>query len=191
MRVIRPSVRILARTNEDAAGFIEHCARTCYASEPQGDANIFVGKLMQKGHMSPLEHWVATLEIICSIGIAREMMRHRLASYSEQSTRYVDVSKDEIAFIVPDTINDNLIFKELYYKYLETSERLYVSMIKTGVPKQYARDVLPLCTATKFVMTANLREWLHIIELRTAKGAHPEMRELAQMISGFIPFSGR
>lgn len=190
MKLTQPSIRVLARTNETAADYIEKCARICYNSQPREEIdtpNEFVRRLINNGHLSPLEHWSITFKITCSIGIARELMRHRVASYSERSTRYVNLNtEDGIAFILPDKWTGPL--RDTAIKYLETCEMLYNCAIKSGMQKQYARDLLPLCTATQFVMTANLREWLHIIELRTAPGAHPEMCKLMDQIRTFIPF---
>ena len=164
---------------------IEKAGRTCYKSEDritEESAKSFVQKLIERGHESVLEHESITVRFVCDRGVSHEIVRHRLASYSQESTRYCNYSNDrfgyEITFIKP------CFFKEAkgaycsWYNTMDFAECAYFDMLEDGCTPQEARSVLPNSTKTEIVMTANLREWRHFLKLRTAKAAHPQMREL-------------
>ena len=169
---MKQSVELITYT-PDPESVIERCGRICYLSECK-DAGAFVRMILKRGHESVLEHASATFQIITDRGISHEIVRHRLASYSQESTRFCKYK--ELNFIEPAEPN----FEWLYA--CKAAEKAYKSMIADGVAPQFARDVLPMSLATKVVMTANFREWRHFIKLRSAKDAHPKIQEVSNLI---------
>lgn len=156
---------------------IEKAGRTCYKSEDRitdESAEAFVRKLIERGHESVLEHESITVRFICDRGISHEIVRHRLASYSQESQRYVRYG--DIEFINPHMPNAKA--HEAWHESCERAEETYKELLSHGVQPQQARSVLPNSTKTEIIMTANLREWRHFLKLRTAKAAHPQMRAL-------------
>ena len=157
---------------------IEKAGRTCYKSEDRitaESAEAFVRMLIERGHESVLEHESITVRFICDRGVSHEIVRHRLASYSQESQRYVRYNGD-IEFINPHMPNAKAY--EAWQELCERAEETYKELLSYGVQPQQARSVLPNSVRTELVMTANLREWRHFLKLRTAKAAHPQMREL-------------
>ena len=203
MKIIEPSAVLMRDFDgNEVMKFIEKCGRTCYQSEKnitEDSAEKFVRNLIKRGHESVLEHFSATFKIICDRGVMAELTRHRLASFSVESTRYNKY--DDLKIIMPtgweptyflgdggikyegwgvkDEIECVIFHTELTYKTL-LGEREKQHNI--NLPPEQARAVLPLCLATEIIMTANLREWRHILKLRTDKAAHPQMRQVANMI---------
>lgn len=183
MKVIEPSVELLTNFGGDEVmKFIEKCGRTCYKSEAnitETSATQFVRNLIKRGHESVLEHFSLTFKIVCDRGVMAELTRHRHMSFSVESSRYCDY-KGGVQFISPfaqGTLNfvswENLMIQaELFYKHLRAN----------GAPPELARSVLPMSLATEMVVTANLREWRHVLKLRTSPKAHPQMRQVAGMI---------
>ena len=164
---------------------IEKAGRTCYKSEDRitaESAKAFVRMLIERGHESVLEHESITVRFICDRGISHEIVRHRLASYSQESTRYCNYSNDkfrnEVTFIKPCFFKEKKGAYCSWYNSMDFAECAYFDMLDDGCTPQEARSVLPNSTKTEVVMTANLREWRHFLKLRTAKAAHPQMREL-------------
>lgn len=186
---------------------IELAGRTCWKSEGlAGDfekTKQFVKHIMSKNHMSVIEHASITVRIITDRGVTHEIVRHRLASYSQESTRYCNYSKDkfenEISVILPvwfsaddkeTRVIDSGIVDDTEYGVwkaaCEASQDYYFALLRRGQTPQQARAVLPNSLKTELVMTANLREWKHFFDLRASAAAHPQMRELAQsMLEGF------
>jgi thymidylate synthase (FAD) len=171
--------------------FIEKAGRTCYQSESKSTNAIkFTKKLIDQNHDSVIEHCFASFRLITNRGVTHELVRHRLASYSQESTRYVKYNPvvtrcigAGIEFIKPVwwyswTKKDRDVFRMACYN----SEIAYHELIKSGSRPEQAREVLPNALKTEIVMTANLREWRHICKLRTSKKAHPQMRHLMLMI---------
>lgn len=161
---------------------IEIAGRTCYKSEPKGKPEDFIRMLIRRGHESVLEHASLTFKIKTNRNMTHELVRHRLASYSQESTRYVSY-KDGIEFIPwikgdIECIEDG----EVKYKFYEEVEKTYKKLIEEGYRPEEARDILPGSTATTIVMTMNMRELRHFLKLRIDKAAHPQMRELAKLI---------
>lgn len=210
MRIIKPSYEIL-RLNPEDIRVIEKAARTCYKSEQaikEGSAEKLISFLLDRGHEAMIEHAGMTVKFIVDRGISHEIVRHRMCSFAQESTRYCNYSNDkfgrEITVIdpcffddIPDTrkagIMDFLdgIIKELpiemtdrdrafadWYVACENAESAYFNMLDEGCTPQEARSVLPNSLKTEVVVTANFREWRHIFELRTAKDAHPQIREV-------------
>ena len=186
MKIAEPSVELLSIT-ADSAKLIELAGRTCYKSEDKitdDSADKFVKMISQRNHVSVIEHASATFRIVTDRGITHEIVRHRLASYSQESTRYCNYGKDkfggEISVCIPG--RDEPMTEDQYLLWdnaIRVAENTYFSLLKTGMKPQIARSVLPTCLKTEIVMTCNFREWLHFIKLRTAPAAHPDIRPLA------------
>ena len=164
---------------------IEKAGRTCYKSEDritEESAEAFVRMLIERGHESVLEHESITVRFVCDRGVSHEIVRHRIASYSQESTRYCNYSGDrfgsELTFIKPCFWKEWTLAYKQWSLAVSFAEKEYFALLDCGCTPQEARSVLPSSTKTEVVMTANLREWRHFLKLRTAKAAHPQMREL-------------
>ncbi|MCL5017165.1 MAG: FAD-dependent thymidylate synthase [Patescibacteria group bacterium] len=162
---------------------LEKYGRVCYKSESKitvDSAKRLISNILKNQHESVIEHEKVTVRVICDRGVTHEIVRHRLGSYSQESTRYCDYAKaGEILYIEPIfwATDDPryLIWKETM-GYCEAS---YNKLIKLGATPQEARSVLPNSLKTEIVITYNLREWRHFFKLRSSKKAHPQMREIA------------
>ena len=186
MKIINASYHI--ETPIDGAEIlkrIEKAGRTCYKSEDRitsESAENFVRMLIERGHESVLEHASITVRFVCDRGISHEIVRHRIASFSQESTRYCNYSNDRfrnnITFIKPCFLDEGTGGYKLWKQAMFIAEKEYFELLKLGCTPQEARSVLPNSVKTEIVMTANLREWRHFLKLRTAKAAHPQMREL-------------
>ena len=165
---------------------IERIGRVCYKSEHRitsSSAAPFVRSIIERGHESVLEHISITVRFVTDRAIANELVRHRIAAYSQESTRYCNY-KDKIEFIYPKNVSDKQL--QLIMEACECAAATYQTLIAEGATPEIARDVLPLCTKTELIATYNLREWRHILRLRTDKAAHPKMRELMQTLLQFF-----
>ena len=165
---------------------IERIGRVCYKSEHRitsSSAAPFVRNIIARGHESVLEHISITVRFITDRAIANELVRHRIAAYSQESTRYCNY-KDKIEFIYPKNVSDKQL--QLIMEACACAATTYQTLIADGATPEVARDVLPLCTKTELIATYNLREWRHILRLRTDKAAHPKMRELMQTLLQFF-----
>ena len=165
---------------------IERIGRVCYKSEHRitsSSAAPFVRNIIERGHESVLEHISITVRFITDRAIANELVRHRIAAYSQESTRYCNY-KDKIEFIYPKNVSDKQL--QLIMEACACAATTYQALIADGATPEVARDVLPLCTKTELIATYNLREWRHILRLRTDKAAHPKMRELMQTLLQFF-----
>ena len=198
MKIIDPTfefVHVLSR--EDAYRIMATAARNCYRAElnatPKTDEET-VEKIMRLGHLSVIEHVTVTVNIICDRGVTHELVRHRLASYSQESSRFCNYSGDkfgrELTFIRPSWVvatssEEPVDESEKYQDWLAhmfACEKAYMAMLDHGASAQEARAVLPNSLATKIAMTANLREWIHVFRLRVALPAHPDMRQVMKPI---------
>jgi thymidylate synthase (FAD) len=156
----------------------------CWKSEERiepGSAEKFIkGTLLKLQHLSVIEHAVATVRFVCDRGVSHEMVRHRIASFSQESTRYANYAKakfdSQITVIEPPGLSG--VQRATWIEAMEAAERAYLSLIASGAKPQIARAVLPTCLKTEIVVTANLREWMHIFELRCSPAAHPQIREV-------------
>ena len=182
MKIIEPSHQILAFSD---CQLIEQAGRTCYKSEKESDrwtARKFIKMLIERGHESVIEHCYATVKFICDRGVSHELVRHRLASYSQESTRYCNYSQErfgsEITFIKPPFFAVGSTVYICWKQAMANAERDYLMLIKNGAAPQEARSVLPNSLKTEVVMTANFREWRHVFRLRTSVKAHPQMRQV-------------
>lgn len=168
---------------------IEAAARTCYKSEgkiQEGSAEKLVAGLIKSGHEAMLEHASVTVKFVVDRGISHELVRHRLASFAQESTRYCNYSKDdfgsEITFIIPEYLEYKSEGWNIWKESMKQAEDAYFKMLDFGLSPQQARAVLPNSTKTEVVMTANLREWRHFFKLRaigTTGKPHPQMLEVA------------
>jgi thymidylate synthase (FAD) len=204
MKLVRPSYEILYVT-PNAPQVIERCGRVCYKSEdgitPESSTK-FCKMLYDRGHHSVLEHASATVKFIVDRGVSHELVRHRIANFSQESSRYCDYSPTGkknlgITFVIPPWIKEPIdgefkreklyergflcsIETDIWLNAMLIAEELYNGLIQHGWKPEQARSVLPHSLKTEIIITANAREWLHIFKLRCAEAAHPQMREVMQ-----------
>lgn len=186
MRIVPQSYTIESELSPKMIIDIERYGRTCYKSDDrefnEETAKKFVAMLIERGHHSVLEHGSATVRFVCNRGVSHEIVRHRIASYSQESTRYCNYTKDkfgnEITVIDPGRHMDEDQYS-VWAGACEESEWRYFDLIKAGAKPEMARSVLPIGLKTEIVMSANPREWRHFFTMRAASPAHPQMRELA------------
>ena len=186
MKIIRPSFEIMNLEHlKGALKRLELIGRTAYKSEQKsrdGSELKFIKTIMNKKHLGVIEHESVTVRIVCDRAIANELVRHRLASYVQESTRYCNYSTDkfnnELTFIYPVFSDERRDFHEDWTRFISFSETIYLNMISKGATPEMARSVLPMSLKTEIVATMNLRQWRHFFMLRTAKTAHPQMREI-------------
>ena len=185
MKIIAPSVEILGNPNgNEILKHLELCGRVCYKSEDRitdDSAERFVRMLIKRGHESVLEHASLSVRFGVDRGISHEIVRHRIASYSQESTRYCRYG-DEITVILPPGMEKGSREYDAWYWSCRRAEDAYLDLLSRGVSPQIARDVLPHSLKTELIMTANLREWRHFLKLRTDRAAHPQMREVAEKL---------
>lgn len=191
MKIVEPSFEILTPFSDggiEELQLIEKVARTCYKSEDKitddgESAKKFVGMLLRNGHEAPIEFSFAAVKITCDRAIANEIVRHRLFSYAQESTRYCNYSKgtfsSEISVIEPSGLKDSKNAYDSWLEGCEEAEVSYFEMLADGVAPQIARDVLPLSLKTELNVGGNYREWRHFFKLRCAPDAHPQIREIA------------
>ena len=165
--------------------FIERVGRTCYKSEDKitedsESAKRFVRMLIERGHEAMLEHSILTVRFIVDRGISHEIVRHRIASYAQESTRYCNYSKDkfsnEITVIRPVDIQEGTPEYRDWLEAMEAAEKYYFALLADGCKPQTARSVLPTCTKTEIMVTMNLREWRQFLRLRSDEAAHPDIQ---------------
>lgn len=209
MRLVKQGHQILSRISIDGIEElqrIEIAGRTCYKSEekitPDGEsAKRFVKMIINNGHEAMLEHSSLSVRFICSRGVSHEIVRHRLFSFAQESTRYCNYSKGkfggECTFIVPPDKEWGVNLEEykaasdhdnpvdaysqwIWYWTLSVCEEEYMLFLEAGWTPQEARDVLPNALKTEIVVTGNYREWRHFFKLRCDEKAHPHMRLLAK-----------
>lgn len=184
MRIVKPSFEILspqsAEEGREILLQIERTARTCYKSEgkiTEGSAAKLVTSLRDRGHHAMLEFGMMAVRFVTCRGISHELVRHRLCSFGQESTRFVRYGDIEV--VPPYEITHST--EDVYYGWMGAiykAEQAYKDLLDLGMAPQIARSVLPTCLKTEIVVQANLREWRHIFELRTDKAAHPDMRRL-------------
>lgn len=186
MKVIEPSYEI----ESEIVPFniyhnLENIARTCYKSEPNGNPENFIKRLIDDGHEAMIEHEHMTVRFIHNRGFTHELVRHRIASYAQESTRYCNYAKEkfgnELTFIKPywfDRQNTLLQNRQRWLDITEGIEDIYLEMTHLGMSAQAARGILPNDIKTEIVITANLREWRNIFKLRCDRAAHPDMRRV-------------
>ena len=188
MKIINASTEILTPITGNELQRIEYAGRTCYKSEDKitdDSAKKFVENLIKRGHEAMLEHSSLAVKFICDRGVSHELVRHRLASFAQESTRYCNYSQDkfgkELTFIKPKFFEEGTDSYKYWENAMADAENYYFSMLDFGCTPQEARSVLPNSIKTEIVMTANYREWRHFFWLRAARKtgpAHPQMEEL-------------
>lgn len=197
MKIINADVQFISPI--DGAMILKHlenCGRVCYKSEDkitEGSADKFIQGIVKRGHEAVIEHFSFTVKFICDRGVSHEIVRHRLASYCQESTRYCNYSKEgfgsEITVIRPCFLNPNTDGWNLWEEGCLAAEQAYFNLLNYGCTAQEARSVLP--NSLKTEMTADIREWRHFLKLRCSKAAHPQMREVAlkllDMVHAKIP----
>ena len=201
MYLVKPSHEIMTCTGRPLE-LIELAGRTCYKSEDKitdDSAVKFVESITRRGHHSVIEHAVVTVKIICDRGVTHEIVRHRLASYSQESTRYCNY-KGGVTFVIPPwttwdegkysaIVDDTKIIHSAvegeeddpanrWFESMLCAEEQYINLLKEGWSPQQARSVLPNSTKTEIIITANVREWRHIFTLRCHRASHPQMNEV-------------
>jgi len=186
MKIISPSHEILgAPDGASILKTIEMAGRTCYKSEDRitaDSAEGFVRRLITSGHLSVIEHFNLTVRFVCDRGVTHELVRHRLASFSQESTRYANYSREkfgnEITVIRPLFWDEMSPQFELWRIAMAHAEKMYMALLQSGARPEQARSVLPNSLKTEIVLTCNLRQWRHVIRLRCEKAAHPQIREI-------------
>lgn len=187
IEIIPMSAELIGPINpETDLAKIETMARTCYASpmsETQEARDAFIRKLVQAGHESVIEHVSVSFMLTVPRSISHQIVRHRVGvAYSQQSQRYVDLSRGPLQVIAPVPALEGDAF-EIWRKTTETAAAAYDVLIQGGAQPQQARAVLPNCAATKLGMTANLRAWRHILRQRwTNPTADPAIREVMGLV---------
>lgn len=202
MKIINPTFEILSEISEGGIKELQHIeriGRVCYKSEDRitedgESAKKFVSMLISKGHEAMIEHSSLSVKFTVDRGVSHELVRHRIASFAQESTRYCNYNNDkfgnEISVICPmggilldnktNSLSGNDINKLIneWSAAMEDAERHYLKMIEIGATPQIARSVLPNSTKTEITITANYREWRNFFKLRTPHSAHPSMREV-------------
>ena len=187
MKIISPSFEILSTIEpESILKNIEAYGRICYKSESKtahGSAEVFVGNLIKCGHESVIEHENITVKVVCARGVTHEIIRHRIASYTQESTRYCNYSQDrfgsELTFVKPCFWDEQSSEYAIWLKQMQSIEDNYLSLIVGGAVPEQACCILPSSLKTEIIVTMNLREWRYFFKLRTSKRAHPQMREIS------------
>ena len=200
MRILKPQHIIIGKDQIEGHKILKHIekiARTCYKSEDlinDESAEKMIKKLIKMNHLAMIEHASVSVLFTCDRGVTHEIVRHRVASYAQESTRYVNYSKDkfgnEIGYIdIAGGIALDTKMKDLPVETIDAiisewhqacidAEKHYMKMLELGATPQIARSVLNNSTKSDINVTMNLREWRHFFELRCDTPAHPQMREL-------------
>lgn len=191
MKIIKPYIELIDAPDYNAMlKKIERIGRICYKSESkitEDSAEGFIRGIIKRGHESVIEHCGISVLVVCDRGVTHEIVRHRIASYSQESTRYCNYSNgdfgSETTVIEPCFFEGDSMERFVWKSACQTAEDAYIKLLEMGCSPQEARDVLPNSLKTELVMTMNLREWRHFIKLRTSPAAHPQMREVAMLIA--------
>jgi len=215
INLIRPSVELIGTVNGDKIlEKLELYGRVCYKSEDRiepGTAKKFIKRIVDSGHESVIEHEHISARVICDRGVSHEIVRHRIGSYSQESTRYCNYGTKGLTFVIPPWVTSfspgTYGYEELHQKAIfllrrtETGEQNkqylneriwsrsiwtaaldYHQLLENGWTPQQARAVLPNSLKTELIITYNLRQWRHFLKLRCSPNAHPQMREIALML---------
>lgn len=192
MKIVQPSVTLInAPSREELYKKLELAGRTCYKSEDkitESSAEKFIRGLLKRGHEAMIEHASITAKFVCDRGVSHEIVRHRLASFAQESTRYCNYSKDQFGKEI--TVIEPLFFERGTPEYawweqaMVDAEKYYFRLLEMGLSPQEARSVLPNSLKTEIVITMNIREWRHFFRLRaigTTGAPHPQMQQVAQI----------
>lgn len=198
MTIIEPSHEILLKqSSHSVLSLLELAGRTCYKSEgkiTEDSASKFVHNVCSvRKHESVMEHASMTVKFVCDRGVSHELVRHRLASFSQESTRYCNYGDKGMMFIRPPWVSERVLGKwknvegcetdlapsdHQWFESMRIAEEKYNDLLALGWSPQQARSVLPNSLKTEVIMTANMREWKHVFSLRCAPTAHPQMVQL-------------
>jgi thymidylate synthase (FAD) len=182
MEIIKPYFIIEDKIDgEQILKNLERYGRTCYKSEGKittDSAKSFIAKILASGHESVIEHEKITVRVICDRGVSHEIVRHRIASYSQESTRYCNYKSRGVQVIEPFFFVGDENKYQIWLDAMNACEKAYNALIEAGATPQEARSVLPNSLKTEIVITYNLREWRHFFKLRCSKRVHPQMREI-------------
>ncbi len=189
MNIAKPYAKIISINGSDpheSAGIkalqrIEWCGRISHRSEEQQGPDswdrFLRAVVLQHGDWSIVEHTSASVDMLVDRGITHEIVRHRLFSFTQESTRFVNYEKKmPPSFIRPQTMNDDSINE--WERGIEACESAYKTLLAAGQPPQIARSVFPNALASRIIVTGNLRNWRHFLLMRTTREAHPQMREV-------------
>lgn len=171
--------------------WIERAGRVCYKSEDkitEESAPKFIRKLYRRGHYAMLEHAIASVHFSADRGMTHELVRHRPASYAQESTRYCNYSKEKFESQITVIAQPGLEGEDLqiWNMAMVVAENTYLILLDRGVSPQIARSVLPIALKSEIVVTTNLREWIHIFNMRCESGTHPIFRQMAiQVLAEF------
>ena len=185
MKIIEPIIEIEKADYNQIMKNLEVACRTCYRSEDkitEESYKTLLKNCINRGHESILEHEKITIRMVCDIGVYKDLTRHRHASFSIESTRYCNYGKDkfdnQIKFIKPVNIEEGTELYSEWKKSLEEIEKHYIKMVELGATPDQMRMILPHSTAALVTMSANIREWKHILSLRCTKHAHPAVEQV-------------
>lgn len=185
MKIIEPTMQVEKVDYKQIMKNLERACRTCYRSEgkiTEESYKTLLKNCINRGHESILEHEKVTIRMVCDIGVYKDLTRHRIASFSIESTRYCNYGKDkfdnEIKFIKPVNMEEGTELYNRWYSTCKTIEENYIEMSKLEATPDQLRMLLPHSTAAEVTMTANIREWKHIFSLRCTKHTHPAVEQL-------------
>lgn len=191
MKILEQSYQIICTNNledelREQCKIIEYAGRIAYKSEDKITSDswkAFCKMIIDKGHEAVIEFGHMTVKFITDRGITHELVRHRLCSFFQESTRYCNYSKDkfgnEVTFIIPCGVENGATKDVDWQGACQVAEQNYLNMLEKGFSPQIARSILPNCTKSEIMVKANFREWRHIFRLRAvSKAAHPDMRRL-------------
>ena len=190
MNKVQIQVQLLSIT-PDCEKLIEEAGRTCYLSfDKTGSNNSFISNAIRRGHLSIIEHASASFRIKgASRAFTHQLVRHRVASFSQQSQRYVD--ENNFNYTLPPSIEDNAQALELYNSFMEQARDVYTRLRSMNILKEDARFVLPNALESEIVFTANFRELRHLFDLRLKKSAQWEIRlaslQMLQIVKKIAP----
>ena len=185
MRLVDPVIYVEDYDGVKIMKRIERACRMCYRSEGSMTDDSYKSLLkncISRGHESVLEHEKVSVRIRGDIGTYKDLTRHRFASFSVESTRYCNYGKNKfnnkIKIIKPCHIEEGTELYDMWKEALENMEKSYLEMSKAGAIPDQLRMILPHSTAAEYSMTANIREWKHILTLRCSNHTHPSIRQL-------------
>ena len=197
MIIAKPEIKIVGtKSYKEMLEKLERIGRVCYKSEgniADGSAERFIGNIIKRGHESVIEHESISVSIICDRGVTHEIVRHRIASYSQESTRYCNYSQDkfgnqitciDLATGFSYNLDDekDLAKYNLWKEACEAAEKYYFKLLELGATPEEARSVLPNSLKTEIMVTMDIREWRHFFRLRSSLRAHPQMREISDAL---------
>lgn len=190
MKIINQSIELMDEIDGKAIlQKLERAGRVCYKSEnniTEESSKKFIGNIIKLEHESVLEHEIITVIATTSRSVSHQLVRHRIASYSQESQRYCNYNKDkfnnEITFIHPKKLIKGTKLYRAWERMMESAEFTYFNLLEMGAKPEDAREVLPNSTKTEMVVTMNMRAWRHFLKIRTAKDSDPKIQELANLI---------